>query len=270
MGLSLCINRCLRDVKIGDCFSYKRKAYTGEIGTIRELCKFHLGGQVCIFGSNFQCDLGILQLSKVYFDRKENGMNFITVILLGIGLSMDAFAVSVCKGLAMKKLQFRSCILVGLWFGGFQGLMPFVGYLLGINFQQYIETIAPWIACILLVIIGGNMIKESFGEEEEEESANLHVRDMFILAIATSIDALAVGITFVCQPVTMLAKADQFVNTLAACGIIAVTTFLLSICGVKIGNVFGTRYKQKAEITGGGILILLGLKILLEAYGILA
>lgn len=146
-------------------------------------------------------------------------------------------------------------------------MMPLIGYMLGINFQQYIERIAPWIACILLILIGGNMIKESFEkEEEQEDSGALHVKEMFILAVATSIDALAVGITFVCTPVRILTGAGSLLNTLVACGIIAFLTFSISVGGVKIGNVFGTKYKQKAEITGGLILILLGLKILLEAY----
>ncbi len=202
-------------------------------------------------------------------------MNFITVLLLGIGLSMDAFAVAVCKGLAMQKINFKKSLIVGLWFGGFQGMMPFIGYILGIRFEKYIETIAPWVACILLAVIGGNMIKEALGKGDEEEDCDcegadtLRAKDMFVLAIATSIDALAVGITFVCEPVHMVGSWNQVVNTVAACGMIAVTTCVLSMCGVKIGNVFGTRYKAKAEAAGGIILVLLGFKILLEAYGIL-
>lgn len=197
-------------------------------------------------------------------------MNFITVLLLGIGLSMDAFAVAVCKGLAMQKVTVKKSLIVGLWFGGFQGMMPFIGYLLGIRFEKYIQTIAPWIACILLAMIGGNMIKEAFsGEEEDETSDTLRVRDMAVLAVATSIDALAVGITFVCEPVKMLSGVSQMINTLAACGMIAVTTCILSMVGVKIGNVFGTKYQHKAEMAGGMILVCLGLKILLESYGII-
>lgn len=215
-------------------------------------------------------------------ERKGKYMNFVTVLLLGIGLSMDAFAVAVCKGLAMKKLTLRHCAVVGLWFGGFQGLMPFIGYMLGVNFQKYIEAIAPWVAFVLLALIGGNMLKEAFEKEcaQEEETDTLQWREMFLLAVATAIDALAVGITFICKPVEilggfstkpvfMIGSVHQFANMLLACGIIAVCTFLISFAGVKIGNVFGTRYKQRAEIAGGVILVLIGCKFILEHYGVL-
>ncbi len=199
-------------------------------------------------------------------------MGFFTVLLLGVALSMDAFAVAVCKGLAMKKIRFYQCYIVGAWFGIFQGIMPLFGYLLGVNFSSYIEHIAPWIACILLVLIGADMIKEAVSQkEEDEETDTLNVKEMFFLSIATSIDALAVGITFVCEPVKIvkgMGKYPNLTNTLIACGIIALMTWLLSMSAVKIGNVFGTRFKAKAEIAGGVILVLLGVKILLESFGV--
>lgn len=193
-------------------------------------------------------------------------MGIIELFLLAIGLSMDAFAVSVCKGLAMKKISFKSCAVCGVWFGGFQALMPFIGYILGARFEKYIDAIAPWIAFVLLVLIGGNMIREALSKDEEETSAGLDVKTMFFMAVATSIDALAVGITFACVPLSIVA-ASALVNTLLGVIIIGITTFLLSCVGVKVGNVFGTRYKSKAELAGGLILILIGLKILGEHLG---
>lgn len=195
-------------------------------------------------------------------------MDFITLLLLAVGLSMDAFAVSICKGLAMQKITLGKSLIVGLWFGGFQALMPFIGYVLGVQFASYINAIAPWIAFVLLAFIGGNMIKESMSKEEEVETDTLKVKEMFILAVATSIDALAVGITFACVPVTIL-PVSAFVNTILGCIIIGVTTCIISMAGVKIGNVFGTKYKNRAECAGGIILILLGIKILLEHFGVL-
>lgn len=199
-------------------------------------------------------------------------MNVWTVLLLGIALSMDAFAVAVCKGLAMKKLRFWHCWIIGAWFGIFQGIMPLFGYLLGVNFASYIEHIAPWIACILLVLIGADMIKEALFEEEEEEGTDtIKGKEMFLLSVATSIDALAVGITFVCEPVKIVKGMETYpnlLNTLIACGMIAVITWMLSMTAVKVGNVFGTKYKARAEIAGGVILVLLGLKILLESFGL--
>lgn len=186
-------------------------------------------------------------------------MSIITLFTLAVGLAMDAFAVSVCKGLAMRKINIRKTFLVGLWFGGFQALMPLVGYFLGIQFKEKITAIDHWIAFLLLAIIGINMIKEALSDEEESTSASLEVKEMFILAVATSIDALAVGITF----------AFLEVNIVEAVTVIGVVTFVLSAIGVKVGNIFGTRYKSKAEIAGGVILILLGVKILLEHMGIL-
>lgn len=193
-------------------------------------------------------------------------MGFITILMLAVGLSMDAFAVSICKGLAMQKMKWKNAFIVGLWFGGFQGLMPLIGYFLGVQFETYINAIAPWIAFGLLSIIGANMIKESLDKEEEEETDTLHWKEMFLLAVATSIDALAVGVTFACVPVKIMASASNAINTVLACGIIALTTGILSITGVKVGNVFGTKYKSKAEFAGGAILIALGIKILLEHF----
>lgn len=186
-------------------------------------------------------------------------MGILELLILATGLSMDAFAVSVCKGLAMKKLEFKNMAIVGLWFGGFQALMPAIGYFLGVQFKNQITEIDHWIAFVLLGIIGANMIKEACSKDDEEEfKANLDVKTMFMLAIATSIDALAVGITF----------AFLSVNLVHAVTFIGITTFILSAVGVGIGNIFGTKYKAKAEIAGGIILILLGIKILLEHLGI--
>ncbi|MBD9018419.1 MAG: manganese efflux pump [Coprococcus comes] len=186
-------------------------------------------------------------------------MGLIELFLIAVGLSMDAFAVSVCKGLAMPKCTFKKAAIVGLWFGGFQALMPAIGYILGAQFQETIASIDHWIAFVLLALIGGNMIHEALDNDEEEADASLDVKTMFLLAVATSIDALAIGITF----------AFLKVNIIPAVCFIGIVTFIISFAGVKIGNVFGTRYKNKAEIVGGVILILLGLKILLEHLGFL-
>lgn len=189
---------------------------------------------------------------------------FLTLFLIGVGLAMDAFAVSVCKGLAMRKVNPRQAVVIGTFFGGFQALMPFIGWLLGNRFEKYIKGIDHWIAFILLGIIGGKMLMEALkeGDEEEEEvkctDSHLDIKEMFILAIATSIDALAVGITF--------AFLDYPVAE--AVTIIGVTTFIISVAGVYIGNFFGSRYKRRAEIVGGIILVLIGCKILLEHLGI--
>lgn len=180
-----------------------------------------------------------------------------TLLMLAVGLSMDAFAVAVCKGLAMKKAGPRRMAIVGLWFGGFQALMPAVGYLLGNLFADLIRQVDHWVAFALLVLIGGNMIRESLGKPEGGESADgsLSFRTMLVMAVATSIDALAVGITLPTVVDTGL---------LLSVSVIGVTTFLLSALGVQIGAVFGDRLKSKAEIAGGVILIGLGLKILIE------
>ena len=183
-------------------------------------------------------------------------MDLMTLFILAVGLAMDAFAVSICKGLAMKEATVGKAVIVGGWFGGFQALMPALGFLLGTQFQKQITAIDHWIAFILL---GANMIKEAFCGEEEEASSSLEFREMLVLAIATSIDALAVGITF----------AFLKVNILAAIAVIGVCTFLIAAFGVKIGNIFGTKYQSKAELAGGVILILLGIKILLEHLGVL-
>ena len=186
-------------------------------------------------------------------------MGLIELFLIAVGLSMDAFAVSVCKGLAMPKCTFKKAAIVGLWFGGFQALMPAIGYVLGAQFQEAIASIDHWIAFVLLALIGGNMIHEALDNDEEEADASLDVKTMFLLAVATSIDALAIGITF----------AFLKVSIIPAVCFIGIVTFIISFAGVKIGNVFGARYKNKVEIVGGVILILLGLKILLEHLGFL-
>ena len=186
-------------------------------------------------------------------------MDLITLLTLAVGLSMDAFAVSICKGLAMRKATFGKCTIIGLWFGGFQALMPTLGFFLGTQFKDQITSIDHWIAFVLLGVIGANMIKESRSDEDEEADASLNVREMFMLAVATSIDALAVGITF----------AFLNVHIVPAALIIGVCTFLISFAGVKIGNIFGTKYKSGAELAGGVILILLGFKILFEHLHIL-
>lgn len=195
-------------------------------------------------------------------------MGLVELILLAVGLSMDAFAVAVCKGLAMKKIKLSHALICGAWFGGFQALMPFLGYILGSRFEKYIDSVAPWVAFVLLAFIGGNMIREALSFEEDAASSKLDVKTMFIMAVATSIDALAVGITFACVPVDII-DASKLVNTLIGVLIIGIITFLISCIGVKIGSVFGTRYKRKAEITGGVILLIIGLKILLDHYGII-
>ena len=187
-------------------------------------------------------------------------MSILEILLLGIGLSMDAFAVSICKGLSTKKLQFKHYLIVGAWFGGFQALMPTIGYFLGSTFEQYITAFDHWVAFVLLAAIGANMIKESFSKEESETSASFAFKTMLLMALATSIDALAVGVTF----------AFLQVNIVPAITIIGCTTFVISIAGVYVGNVFGSRYKSRAELTGGVILILIGLKILLEHLGVIA
>lgn len=186
-------------------------------------------------------------------------MGLIELFLIAVGLSMDAFAVSVCKGLAMERCGFAKAGIVGVWFGTFQAGMPLAGYLLGIRFQDLITSVDHWIAFVLLAFIGGNMIREAFGAKEDEEGDDsLDVKTMFALAVATSIDALAVGITF----------AFLQVSIVPAVTFIGVITFLISFAGVKVGNKFGAKYKNRAEIAGGVILVLIGTKILLEHLGI--
>jgi len=195
-------------------------------------------------------------------------MGIIELLLLAVGLSMDAFAVSICKGLAMPKASIKGCVICGIWFGGFQALMPIIGYLLGSRFEKYIDAIAPWVAFILLALIGFNMIREALSKEEEKAEAGLDIKTMFLMAVATSIDALAVGITFAMVPVSIIAST-ALMNALLAAVIIGITTFGFSFVGVKVGNLFGIRYKSKAEFIGGLILIMLGIKILLEHFGVL-
>ena len=187
-------------------------------------------------------------------------MTFFELFLIGIGLSMDAFAVSICKGLSMQKIDKKYTLCIGLFFGGFQALMPLTGYLLGSRFSGYIERFDHWIAFVLLALIGFNMIKESREEEKEEEKpyAGVNFKELLILAVATSIDALAVGVTF----------AFLQVNIVSAVSFIGVTTFILSAVGIRIGNIFGAKYKSRAELVGGIVLILMGLKILLEHLGV--
>ncbi len=186
-------------------------------------------------------------------------MSLFELFLVAVGLSMDAFAVSICKGLAMRKMMLRNAAVVGLWFGGFQAGMPLIGYFLGKQFESYVTSIDHWIAFILLSLIGISMIREALSKEEEKADDSLAVKAMFLLAVATSIDALAVGITF----------AFLQVSIVPAISFIGIITFLLSMVGVKVGNVFGMKYKSKAEIAGGIVLIAMGLKILLEHLGFL-
>jgi len=185
-------------------------------------------------------------------------MDLITAVLIAIGLAMDAFAVSVCKGLAMRSSTLRSMVIIGLWFGGFQMMMPVIGYYLGDSFYQYISEVDHWIAFGLLLAIGLNMIRESLSEEEGVDGS-LGLRIMLLLAIATSIDALAVGISLAMD------HADIWTDAM----IIGAVTFLISAIGVKIGSTVGDRFSSKAELAGGIILILIGLKILLEHLGFL-
>ena len=199
-------------------------------------------------------------------------MKFYELFILAVGLSMDAFAVAVCKGLAMRRVSLRQAAWVGLWFGGFQFLMPLLGFLLANSFAQAIASFDHWIAFLLLAVIGGNMVREALSAGEEEVSGDLSVRALFLLAIATSIDALAAGISLVAGVSLPLLVNGRFnpASIWVAIGLIGLTTFLLSTAGVKLGNRFGARYEKKAELAGGLILILLGLKILLEHLGVLA
>lgn len=184
-------------------------------------------------------------------------MSLIELFILAVGLSMDAFAVSICKGLSLRKIKTKHMCIAGLWFGGFQALMPLIGYFLGSFFSEMIEQYDHWVAFILLAIIGGNMIKESFGKDENVDSA-MDFKSMLLLAIATSIDALAVGVTF----------AFLQVQIVPAVSFIGVVTFIFSAVGIKIGSLFGTKYRSKAELFGGIVLVLIGLKILLEGIGV--
>ena len=186
-------------------------------------------------------------------------MGFIELLLIAVSMSMDAFAVSICKGLSVRRVEKKHALSVGLWFGGFQGLMPVIGFALTALFAGYIEAVSSYIAFVLLVFIGGNMIREALGKEEEEVDDSFAFRTMLTLAIATSIDALAVGVTLRLQGADILLAAPM----------IAVTTGVLSPIGLKVGNVFGARYKSKAELAGGMVLVALGIKFLLEGLGVL-
>ena len=187
-------------------------------------------------------------------------MGLVEIILIAVSLAMDAFAVSICKGLSMKKMDWKKAIIIALYFGLFQGGMPLIGYLLGVGFEESIKFIDHWIAFGLLAFIGGNMIKEALSKNEDDEvDDKVDFKTMIVLAIATSIDALAIGVTF----------AFLNVNIVLAVSLIAAVTFVISCIGVKLGNVFGDKYEKKAELAGGIVLILIGLKILLEHLGIL-
>lgn len=187
-------------------------------------------------------------------------MSLFELFLIAVGLSMDAFAVAVCKGLAMPRMSWKGALIVGLYFGGFQAAMPLLGYFLGSKFSMAIRAYDHWVAFLLLVLIGAGMVKESFEKDESCANASLDVRGMVLLAVATSIDALAVGVTF----------AFLNVDIVPAVSFIGAVTFTLSMVGVKVGNAFGCKYKSRAELAGGAILILMGLKILLEHLGLLA
>lgn len=191
-------------------------------------------------------------------------MTLLEIFLVGVGLSMDAFAVAICKGLAMPRVNRKQTLLIGLYFGVFQAVMPLTGWLLGSQFARRVTKMAPWIAFVLLAWIGGSMIRESLSKKEEEEKAEpveLRHRELLMLAIATSIDALAVGVSF--------SMVELTVPIYAAAALIGCTTFAISVAGVFVGNLFGARYKNRAEFVGGTILILIGLKILLEHFGVL-
>ena len=192
-------------------------------------------------------------------------MGFVELFLIGVGLSMDAFAVSICKGLGMRRLNMRQALVIGLFFGGFQALMPLIGWALGTQLADFITPIDHWIAFILLVLIGGKMLFDAFREGDKEDAgepkdARLDFKELLMLAIATSIDALAVGITF----------AFLGVNIVVAITVIGVTTFVLSVVGVVVGHAFGARYEKGATIAGGIVLVLIGCKILLEHLGFIA
>jgi putative Mn2+ efflux pump MntP len=181
-------------------------------------------------------------------------MGIIGILIIAVGLAMDAFAVSICKGLSMKKMNWKNAIIIALYFGIFQALMPIIGYILGFSFQNFVTSIDHWIAFGLLALIGGNMIKESFDDEIEKRNDNVDFKTMIVLAIATSIDALAVGITFA------VLETNIFLSSVT----IGIITFGISLIGVKIGNKFGDKFQNKAELLGGIILIIMGTKILIE------
>lgn len=186
-------------------------------------------------------------------------MSFLELFLIAVGVSMDAFSVSICKGLTTKRFSLKMALTCGLWFGAFQALMPVVGYFLGSQFAYYVESVDHWIAFGLLFLIGANMIREAVWGKKEQQDGSLGFKTMLLLAVATSIDAFAVGVSFACIQVELWSSV----------ALIGLTTFVFSVVGVKIGNVFGTKFKKNAEVFGGIILILIGLKILLEHLGVL-
>jgi putative Mn2+ efflux pump MntP len=190
-------------------------------------------------------------------------MGLLDILFIGVGLSMDAFAVSICKGLKMKVIDYRQSFIIALFFGVFQAVMPLIGYALSVSFVDYVNQYSHWVAFVFLLIIGVNMIRESVGEEDDAEcvqSQKIDIRELFMLAVATSIDALAIGVTFG----TMGDKLKLSIGLSVV--IIGLTTFVISLAGVVIGNIFGTKYKKKAEIAGGIILIIIGLKVVFEHY----
>lgn len=205
--------------------------------------------------------LFLLLCAYIFSAEKECIMGIAEVFLIGVGLSMDAFAVAICRGLKMQKFHAGQTAVIALFFGGFQALMPLLGWLLGKQFEKYITAVDHWIAFALLAIIGGKMIYDSFKKDEDDKSEKdiFNVKELFFMAVATSIDALAVGITF----------AFLSVNIWSSITIIGLTTFALSAIGVLIGHKFGAKYKNKAELAGGVILVLIGLKILLEHLGVI-
>lgn len=190
-------------------------------------------------------------------------MGFVELFLIGVGLSMDAFAVSICKGLGMKAINWRHAFVIALFFGGFQALMPLVGYLLAYNFASYVTAISHWIAFVLLLFIGAKMLLDALRDKEpdevEEDEARLDLKELLMLAIATSIDALAMGVSF----------AFLGLDILSAIALIGLTTFVISFGGVAVGNQFGSRYEKPSTIIGGVVLILIGIKVVLEHYGLL-
>ena len=206
---------------------------------------------------------------KVYYSKGiYYNMGILEIFFTGIGLSMDALAVSVCKGLSIKKLRFNTAFMIAFFFGIFQAAMPLIGWLLGIRFKQYIETFDHWIAFGLLLFIGGKMLADSFKNDDPEVSktnscneSKINIKELTVLAVATSIDALAVGIAMACL--------EGGINIFATISVIGVTTFVLCLIGVFAGNRFGNHLEKNASIAGGTILILIGIKVLLEHLGIL-
>ena len=197
----------------------------------------------------------------LFLRHNPDALTFLELLLIAVGVSMDAFSVSICKGLTTKRFSLKMALTCGLWFGAFQALMPVVGFFLGAQFARFIESVDHWIAFGLLFLIGANMIREAIVSKEDSKQTNaLDFRTMLLLAVATSIDALAVGVSFACIQVELWSSV----------ALIGLTTFVFSVVGVKIGNVFGTKFKKNAEVFGGIILILIGLKILLEHLGVLA